>query len=441
MKLAPFIVLFFLVFNSTVIAQIDFAQLRTPSSPAFIVLDQTPNSIERPSSLNTLSSTIQSAYSDGKLKPGIGIEVTPFMLVPKINYLVEDYLRAEALQKKNYGRMFLQHLSFSVATSSSDSFTLGNIQSGLGLSYGARFLIFPGTIPHVGRNKQPNQYENLYQTYLQIKDYTDVKNNTQNMTIYTNVIDDIDNQTTINIEILKNIVNSELVGKDSLLRALIKLIDDKQAQNSSFLTNKDSVKLLISGIRDNTEAVLRTNITNLSKTLSTAREGFMWEFACAGLTVFGADKFENHNFGKFAFWTTLSYRINANTSNSYQSVDIMAVARYTINNHMKVDSSNYFDYGFKLQVNRKKWDLSAEFVQRYATKPAHVADSVSLKPKNYTYRLTVAFDYQITNYLGLNVTFGKSFDGVSSTFDQKGTQSIFSTGGLNVGIGNIKKQN
>lgn len=399
-------------------------QMRTPLSPAYTILDQTPTTIERPSSVQALSTNIQSAFANGKFKPGIGLELTPFWMMLKKNYTITEYLSADPKGRKDYGKLLLQHLSFSAATSSSDTFSVGSITPGLGISYGVRALIWPGNISK--------------RTLAKIEAInTTVKGNSYLNVELENVLSDIESEDeqTLNAERLKSILSNRLhvefsKSEEDILREI-----DKRG-SSAFEKNKGYCYDFVNEYIKTKLPLFVKDAVALSKELSSAREGFMWEVATAGLTVFQENKFSKSYFAKAQVWTTLSYRILSDDENLKKSVDIMMLFRGTFNDR-SIDSSHYFDIAGKIQWNNNSWDLSVEGAMRFATRPTTIPDVNGKIPKNYTYRLVANFNYKINNVIGLNVSFGKSFDGISTEFDKKKEQSILASGGLNVGIGKL----
>lgn len=414
------------------LAQVE--QMRTPLSPAYTILDQTPATMERPSSPQALASNIQSAFAYGKFKPGVGLEVTPFWLIKKVNYSVTDYLKAEA-EKKDYGKLFLHHLAFSAATSSTDTFTIGHIAPGMGLSYGVRFLLWPGNISKKSKEKidellKQKGDKSLYHS-LDIQNSIDA------------VLADIRGTAagSLNAAAVKLSIDNNF--KDAAGNPLTAQIADIKAEMTKKgdvpFTNNGYAYDFVNEYAKRKLPELEKKIETLSNELASAREGFMCEVGAAGLSVFQGNKFSSAYFAKAQVWGTLSYRVITNEKDVKQSIDAILLFRGTINDKV-VDTSNYFDWGFKLQGNYHKWSLSAEAAFRYATKPAKVPDAVSdVKPKNYTYRVVANFDYKINDLLGLNISFGKAFDGISTQFDKGKEQSIIASGGLNVGIGKKEK--
>lgn len=404
--------------------ELNFDQLKTPTSPAFIIIDQTPSTIDRPSSLNALTTSVQGAYVGGKFKPGLGIEVTPFWLFKKTNYSLDKYLLARF--GKDHGRLFLRHLSLSFATSSTDTLKLGRLTPGLGLSYGIRFLIIPGVEPEKERAEkmriiEQSKIELGYKSKLSILKFSLTGDNIDNTTLVTKA-------------------TAALTAANG---ALIHLIEEKFKGQDPIQVQ--AVKDYIDELRAKEDKELIKNAIAISSWLSSAREGFMWEFAAAGLHNLPESNVngQGNELAKISAWTTFSYRANLDKNEVAQSLDVMVLLRYIYNNK-KVDSSDYFDIGIKGAYNYKKWSLSFEAAYRRALTKMEVDATVpdNERPKRYTYRLAASFDYQINTILGLNISFGRQFDGRTTTFLKNGTgQSIFSTAGLNIGIGQLSKTN
>jgi hypothetical protein len=120
----------------------DFDKLRTPDSPAFVVLGVSPTTIQRPTTPRALMAALGGALSDGNfgVPKDFALEVAPYWLFGHPNVPVLDY------RQNNWMRP-LRTLSFSIATDQTarseidtTGMTITRTDSDIGL--GVRTMLF-----------------------------------------------------------------------------------------------------------------------------------------------------------------------------------------------------------------------------------------------------------------------------------------------------------
>lgn len=106
--------------------EVTFDELETPSSPGFILLDDAPASIERPTTPQGFGASLLGFFQG----TGGAIETAPYWLANHPNLTAEDFY-------KKHNLTILQHLSFSAATVRSDSsqYVSGGIRTRLYQKY------------------------------------------------------------------------------------------------------------------------------------------------------------------------------------------------------------------------------------------------------------------------------------------------------------------
>lgn len=105
--------------------------LHAPTAPAFVVLGVEPTSVERPASPRAFAASLLSATQGGTVIPeNYAVQVTPYWLTPRPALEFANYFDPGA------GQALLQSLSFSAATSASDTSTA--------VGFGVRAVPFPG---------------------------------------------------------------------------------------------------------------------------------------------------------------------------------------------------------------------------------------------------------------------------------------------------------
>ena len=90
----------------------EFNKLRTPSSPAFVLLGVSPTRIQRPNTPATVAASLSDAFGEGNRAPtGYSIEVAPYWLLPHPSLTLDNY--------KNDPASMLRTLTLSLGTSDS----------------------------------------------------------------------------------------------------------------------------------------------------------------------------------------------------------------------------------------------------------------------------------------------------------------------------------
>lgn len=113
-----------------------FEDLRSPSSPAFVLMGIEPKSIERPKTPRAFAlSAVQAAGESFGIPKNYAMEFAPFWLVAHPNLEFRPY------EKESLGATFLQTLSFSLATATAT----GSARTSVGL--GMRALLARGGMP------------------------------------------------------------------------------------------------------------------------------------------------------------------------------------------------------------------------------------------------------------------------------------------------------
>lgn len=95
----------------------DFADLRTPDSPAFVLLGVSPTEIQRPTSTRQLAVTLSDAFAaDGAvgIPDAFALELSPFWLVPHDDLSLEEFVNARFFETLG------QNATFSLATTTEE---------------------------------------------------------------------------------------------------------------------------------------------------------------------------------------------------------------------------------------------------------------------------------------------------------------------------------
>ncbi|HWR83446.1 MAG TPA: hypothetical protein VN285_09090 [Candidatus Deferrimicrobium sp.] len=118
--------------------QVPLNNLRTPSSPGFVILGVEPSSVERPLTPRDFAVSLASAAGDPNLLPDeYAIEAAPYWLVPHDSLTYDDFYANDPL--KNIYR----NLSMSIAVSKDQSFG-DSVAADTRLGIGIRSLLLRG---------------------------------------------------------------------------------------------------------------------------------------------------------------------------------------------------------------------------------------------------------------------------------------------------------
>ncbi len=393
-----------------------FKSLSLNTSPAYVVLGVEPENIQRPNSPNDFIAGVQSALVNNRLQPNFAMETTPYYWGKKKpdskKFDVYNYI-----SNKDFWTNLASSITFSFATSPSDSFTFGKIPVGTGLGIGMHMQLFSGNISRHVKENLGDWYLNINLVAL----FEALKNKLES----DKPIDNLDNF--IDEVLSKGSFKAMQEWEKKIVKDLIKtrLKKSTLSQDDMHVIEKLNAEAL------DVAAQKLKNVNRYQFPLT--KEGFMLEFAIANASIAGDNVWSKLQSAKTAIWLTPSYRFNVNKDpEMIDFIDIMAVARITIN-AKNVDSSNYADVGAKLQWVHNRLSVSGEGVLRYLTH----------KPKNqvkgYTLRTGFTLSYKINEMITFKATFGSNFDGNSTHYSDP--DKMFAVGGFQFGFSNFLRQN
>ena len=396
-----------------------FETLKLTSAPAYTVLGVDPQNIQRPTTPTDFIAGAQSAIVNGKLQPNFAIEATPYYWKhPKTETekRISLYKFLEC-NKSSLIENIAKTFTFSFASSESDTLTFGDLDPGTGFGIGFKFNLFNGNISR--------------KTIVQITSLV------ENKLIY-NLYQSMMGQLQVgNAVIVNNSINSWKTNKKNNNIAHDALVDYaaefvKKDLVKARLT-EDDINLLQKKI-DQIDALQTSALATLNEAVfPLTREGFMMEFAIGNAAIIQNNEAKNITSAKTAIWLTPSYRINTRKDPKViDFLDFMAVLRMTFNNS-KVDVTDYFDIGAKIQYTHNRFSLSGEYIARMLTEKPTTVES------KWTNRVDLSFDYKINDLITFKATFGRNFDGNSVHYSDP--QKIFAVGGVNFGFGEFLKKN
>jgi hypothetical protein len=393
-------------------------QLELTTSPAYVLLGVQPTNIQRPSTPRDFAATLQTAQVNGIIQPNFAVETNPFNwnkkpLKNKYSFRANDYFSDAIFPaiKKNF--------ALSIATSATDTAKFGDLSKGTGIGYGMRVTLFPGTV-----NKRTRDDFKAWARVEVIEIFASVLkkriNKEDHVSSYEDVIRTFDETVAdlLKDEDFPDYMKPWLLDELTIYKGRLAAISDKSELNDLLTAEIDTLS------KQKEIALDRIN----NRKAPFARDGFILEFAAAGLTVMQGNAWDSSVYAKTGVWLTPSYRIDLSTDKDLelvQSFDILGVLRY-IWNARKVDQGNYLDFGAKVQFNRNDWSLGFEGVFRHASE---VPEKVNSK---WTYSWVGNFSYTIEENITLRLSFGSQFDGNTRRYTSPG--EILAIGGVNFGF-------
>jgi hypothetical protein len=415
-----YIILLLISAGSTAFAQENpnVKALEITSNPGYVLLGVQPTNISRPSTPRDFVAGMQSAVVNGRLQPNFAMEANPFNWFKKqskekdYRFIANDYLSPKP------GPAIRRNFAISLATSESDTVVFGDLQKGMGLGYGLRFTIFPGTVNKATlKNVRDISVKDVQTVFLEALQF---------------LIDENDDFKYEYLSRAQDLAIAHLQKRTDIPDDLKPLVEKEITQYKSVFalqTKPDEVLAFI----HKEDSVLQQQIGDAAKGIGMrkepfARDGFILEFAYSGVTVFQQNQWAQAVNAKNGIWLTPSYRIDLGAEDQpdlIQSFDMLGIVRYLWNDK-RVDAGNYLDVGIKAQFNRNDWNVSLEGVGRHASEvPADVKS-------NWTYSWLTTFSYTINEITTLKFTFGSRFNGNTVVYTQPA--EMIAVGGLSFGL-------
>lgn len=291
---------------------ITLKELEIPNSPAFILLDQTPSTIERPSSSKAFALSILNSFQDSNGIPkNYAVDFTPFWFFKHPNMTSLKYAGYNVENKKQrvFGNIERASISFAFITTN-DTLTQKTINN---LSIGLRFnLISIRSKQDIKDIIKANSdlIKSIRERDDRLNNFVDISLAATNPTLYHLKVKEFYAQD-------REKENSEEKLKDILARKSVFAIDGAIGYNNFYLDNK----------------------------------------------------FSNGHFGRFGAWLTLNYSWhidkNANGKNYF---NLYAIGRYlsdgTSISNGEYQKQNFYDFGGKAEFEFKKISLAYEYIYR-----------------------------------------------------------------------------
>jgi len=334
----------------------EFVTLRTPTSPAFVLLGITPTTVERPTTPRAVATSFLSHFTEGGgaiLPRQFALEVGPYWLWSHPRLTIEDYMGAGGSLGNKLGTSLQRTLSIAVAAADSSFQSPGPVSRDTSIF---RLAASVRASPFRGRVADTNCVARLEDYILQAR----------SLYVAQHLEDSLK-------------VHPELENDSEALEALSKalLAAAKESQDGKGYVDEKGRP-----VQDDCVAAL------------SARTGFILDMAGGVVTRFPAQAFKAGELSGWAIWVTPSYVPNARLS-------LVGVLRAGKQSGVRRLSQSYTDLGGRGIFAWDRFALSSEIVWRH-TSQDDVGDDL--------YRVNLGFDVKLSGNVWINTAFGRDFN-------------------------------
>jgi hypothetical protein len=355
----------------------EFDRIRTPDSPAFVILGVSPTEIQRPTTPRQLVASLGTLVTkeDDLLVPtNLSVEFAPYWIGAHDNLTFDTY-------EANRGKWY-RDLTMSVATDTRtetflDAADIPVQQSVTGLGLGLRTRLIAGRVPDVARETRARVERRAQAVAVRI-----------GLAVDTLVAPMIDSLVTLHQD------------PDDLNRALEDLVEEKKAELMQAEPVRSQIEALQLAARE-------------AAAILAARNGWVADLAIAASWAFADATWDTGTWRQARAWAAVAYAKSA--------ASLVFAARGGVEDRNGSDDWSV-DGGTRAVLARSAYAASAEFMYRRI---------VSGGPDPNRVRVAVALDYMITDGSWLAISFGKDF-----ASDESG--SLFTIANLKWGIGKPK---
>ncbi len=387
----------FLVLAYSMYAQIDpqdinqeIDQLKSPQSPAAVMLGMSDSEITRPSDVSDFMASLRQASKDFTSVPvNYAIDFSPHWIWKKKTTSAAQFL------SNSLSNNFKQSFTVSVANNNNDisSAITNQPLPNVGMAVGIRFSFLRGNISKATSDKLDTA-----------KYYMTKKNNLASTSNEAKIIEDL---------------NAALIGKIKAINQMAALSDDqKKKMTDSVVGSYDAYKKSLTD-KAFSRPDIDTKITNSLSGLDFTRKGFKLDFNSAVAWQFPDRSFEDKRLDQAGLWLSGGYELESNVS-------FLAIVRYQYfskNDYTGRPKNDALDAGGRILFTANKFSISGEIVYR---------NNQGALEQGYKY--LVNLDYKVGLNNKLNLSFGKDFNGPVTK-----TGNVISALNFLMGFGNKRK--
>jgi hypothetical protein len=402
-------------------------KLRTPNSPAFVLLGVSPTQIERPNTPKAVAVALSTFVSKDSLTvpDKFAVEFAPYWIFRRPKLQVRDYAAG--------GWSLVRDLTFSLGTAAMNRMqTAGMVEPiqapDTDLAAGFRTHLYDGQSRAVCTDKMAGLRDGL----IGLARTTSVRlSDAETAELEDSLIRkrDLDAailaspESALTPEELARIeaAHPEGAARDrAMLEArTAKLTPGQLRRLKKPLVDLDALEVELKRRKEQLVADARDQLRTVETLFeqcaeaSTARKGWLWEVAGAAAGRFTNARFDAREWLAWSSWSTLSYAAEGET--------FLLLGRY---HSSKASGSwdGFLDAGLRGIVARKTYAASLEGIGRF-----HVVDK-DAGEKPFHYRLAVVAEYMVTEGSWVSVSFGKDFG-------PGNTGALFTLANLNWGFG------
>lgn len=387
------LVLLMVFINHIAFAQNDsitLDQLQVPSSPAFNILDISPNSVDRPKNPTDFALALSNATSGFSTFPkNFAIEFAPFWIFGKKKATYDDFV----IDKP--GKNIIQTTTFSLGTKDAESIV--DSSEFRKVAFAFKFSIFRGNLGTDFRTWSDSVYKYLGRiSMLEGQPFATI---IQSDRLLISLLDSLNKQS--KIDSLNGVSNS--IEKSRLQIAIAK-------RNTEL---KENVKKIA---QDSIEGY--SHFVGVLKGLMSRadfrRYGFKMDYAIGTAVDYPDSNFTSSYVSKISTWLTLGYEYE-------RSLNWLGVIRYNHNiNRFYRNTANALvndinigelDYGLRVYSDvTSKFTLSFEILQRRRIFNKSKLNDNSIKLRESTDRYVFSANYKVGKNQNLAFTYGKNFD-------------------------------
>lgn len=389
-------------YAQTLPSTIGLKNLQVPSSPAFILMDVAPTSIEKPATAKAFSASILNSVSENNGIPeNYGVEFTPFWFVKHPRFTAYKYYGIDRTGIKRMPFAGLRMTAISLASVRNET------------AIDTVFL------------KTSNISIGVRSTLVKVISDADIRDIVRYHDSLAELVVNVNLQlgmTDSKIDIQKAKLQKIQTALDSSPPDSVRIILEKNKQECETRLKELHAEYLglVNSSSQDPEMVA---VENKLKEILARKPLFAVDGAMALNWAFENSRFDDNYFDRFGAWLSLNLSVplhHRDASSKTNYFNLYAVGRYltgrTLEEIYSADRQRVFDAGGKAEAEIGSFSLSAEYIYR-----ANLDD-----PGEDTFRACGVAKYKIFESLYLTGSFGKNFG------DQHNLISLF---GINWGFG------
>ncbi len=382
--------------------EISLKDLQAPSSPAFILLDAAPTSIEQPATSKAFVMSIINSFAENNGIPeNYAVEFTPFWFLKHPGFTSYKYygLNKTGDKQHPFASMKMTAVSLAFLNKPAQDTLVPKTSN---LSFGLRTTLFK-----VMSSKDRN--------YLVELDQSLASRLREHRNVYS--------QSKIQIEVKKELINKLktrlLTLQDPLKRYVLE--DSLKIQTVAMDSLKQVCFVLINAA--STDPVMVSLEDNIRNVLS-RKPVFAIDGAAAINWSFNNNDFASNQLDRFGAWLNfdLSLPLSDSKKEKKSYLSFYLSGRYLsgrlLNDANTITRQDLFDSGGKLELEFDRLIISGEYLYRYNFTEVN----------DHTFRASGLVKYKITESLYLTGAFGRNFGDANNLISQIGINWGFGSG-------------